>query len=94
MTARVIGHGSWNYRLVRHTYPNAVEGEQVHHELHEVFYNEDGSLYLYRPDCTVFAPTVTGAKQVWAQMKEAFDKPVLDERDFPEGSNARSKKQE
>ena len=46
---------TWNYRLVKHddTPPKTKSGEYVYYGLHEVYYNDDGSIYLYAPDAEV-----------------------------------------
>lgn len=73
-----------NYRLLRRRYKkNAASKEETLYELHEVYYNSDGSLRAFRPETVISSDSVEGARIVWALMIEAFDYPVLDENDFP-----------
>lgn len=80
-----MGDCKWEYRIIKHYYPEAVQEEREVLEVHEVFYNEDGSPHLYRPDSTLIGSTLEEIKVSHMWMVEAFSKPVLDERDFQIG---------
>ena len=51
---------TWNYRLVKHddTPPKSKSGKYVYYGLHEVYYNDDGSIYMYAPDPDVVGDSI------------------------------------
>lgn len=65
---------SWNYRIMRHTYPN---GENWY-ALHEVYYDKDGKIEMYSEDAIY--PHGKDEEEVRGdlkRMKGACDKPTL-----------------
>ena len=73
----------WNHRIVRHHYPEAVvSGERELLEIHEVLYNDDESLHLYRPVTTIYGNSIEELRETLAQMERALSFPILDEKNF------------
>lgn len=68
----------WNYRLIDMSHDNAGEPWLA---LHEVFYEDDGSLMGYTPVSTG-SESVEGMKQTLEWMLLATEKPVLRVTDF------------
>lgn len=80
--------GHWNYRVIRHHYPEGIDSKELY-EIHEVYYEDDGTLRGYAApfnplhgNNVMVSDSEEGLKQVYAMVEEAFDKPVLDEKDF------------
>lgn len=68
----------WNYRLIDMSHNNAGEPWL---ELHEVFYEDDGSLMGYTPVSTG-SESVEDMKQTLEWMMQATKEPVLRVTDF------------
>jgi len=68
----------WNYRLIDLAHEN---GNEPWVEIHEVFYEDDGSLMGYAP-ATLGSETPQDLKQTLEWMLLALDKPVLKVSDF------------
>ena len=68
----------WNYRLIDMSHNNAGEPWL---ELHEVFYEDDGSLMGYSPVSTS-SESVESLKQTLEWMMQATKEPVLRVTDF------------
>lgn len=68
----------WNYRLIDMSHNNAGEPWL---ELHEVFYEDDGSLMGYTPVSTG-GESVESLKQTLEWMMQATKEPVLRVTDF------------
>lgn len=75
--------GIWDYRIIRHEYPAAVEEEKTLYKIHEVYYNEDSSLHAFRPASTLVGLSEDELRSTYLLMAEAFSKPPLNEKDFP-----------
>lgn len=80
--------GHWNYRVIRHHYPEAVPEEQTLYEIHEVYYNEEPEspflgkhLRAYGP-AKLYGVSEKELKDTWAMILEAFKAPILDEKEF------------
>jgi hypothetical protein len=71
---------NWNYRLIDLSHEN---GGEPWVELHEVFYEDDGSLMGYT-DATPGSEDVATLRQTLEWMLLALDKPVLSVNDFKE----------
>ena len=69
---------TWNYRVCKSTYTG--EGfEEVNYEIHEVYYNPDGSIWATSQNATpVYAETEEGIKEVLEKMRVASEKEVID----------------
>ena len=73
--------GHWNYRIIRKENVGQMldPDERYSFGIHEVYYNDDGSI----SSCTVdsmdaYGTTVDELKECFDMMKRAFDAPVLD----------------
>lgn len=71
---------TWNYRLVRHQ--AGTENECV--GLYEIYYDDVGFARRYgsRP-CGFLSDNVEHLRKLLETVKDAFDKPVIDEKDLP-----------
>lgn len=69
----------WNYRLIDLSHEN---GDEPWVQLHEVFYEDDGTLMGYTP-VSMGAESVTEMRTTLEWMALALDKPVLKVTDFP-----------
>lgn len=69
----------WNHRLVD---MSVLNGGETWIELCEVFYNEDGSLFVHASPCTG-SETVDGLRETLQRMLAACDLPILKYEDFP-----------
>jgi hypothetical protein len=64
---------SWNYRVLKH-----VAREEEWYQIHEVYYNEDGSIMACSEhSCTPFGETVEELKADFELMAGAFERPVI-----------------
>ena len=73
---------TWNYRVIKHEDEIAGEIEESL-GIHEVYYNDDGSLWQYTADPVgVVADSVAELKEVLAMMAKAIELPVLEKGDF------------
>ena len=64
---------SWNYRVLKH-----VEEDFTSYHIHEVFYNEDGSIMSCSEyQCSPFGETAEELKEDFELMAGAFEKPVI-----------------
>jgi len=62
----------WNYRIVKN--------KAGWHSIHEAYYDEDGKLNGYTVNSiAVDGETVESISRVLEMMKEALDKPIIDE---------------
>ena len=73
---------SWNYRIMGFGYP-----ENPHYAIHEVYYDEDEKLKSYSESAAVVFGDLGDEKNsmswILDQMREAIDKPILMEDEFP-----------
>lgn len=69
---------TWNFRIIRH-----FENGEEYFSIHEVHYQEDGSLYAADPlPVSLTSDMVEGLDELLDKMKIAVSKPILDEKDF------------
>lgn len=73
---------TWNYRVCKTTYTG--EGfEEVNYEIHEAYYNKDGSIWAVTQNAVAaHAESVQELKEVLSKMAEALNKPVIDLDDY------------
>lgn len=80
----------WNNRVVR--FVDVIKGEteefseefsEEFYEIKEVYYDENNKPNGYVDPC-LGSETVESLREVVARLHEAFDKPVLDAKDFEE----------
>ena len=65
---------SWNYRLMRH-----ANGEYTRYVIHEVYYNDDGSVRVWTEDgVAAVSDTPDEIHEVLAMMAEHLSDGVLD----------------
>lgn len=66
---------TWNYRIIK----KKTEGfDEVYYEMHEVYYNDDGSIYaLTENPIAPYGATIKELKQSLSYMQAAFEKKVL-----------------
>jgi hypothetical protein len=65
---------SWNYRVLKHK----DNDEVPYYQVHEVFYNEDGSIMACSEhQCSPFGETVEELKLDFELMAGALDKPII-----------------
>ena len=63
---------TWNYRVMKH------KDEVPYYHIHEVFYNEDGSVMACSEyQCSPFGETAEELKADFELMAGAFERPVL-----------------
>lgn len=63
----------WNHRLIKREYDECVQ-----FGIHEVFYNDDGSIYAYTEEpISVACDTEEDVKEILEWMQNCLDKPVL-----------------
>lgn len=72
----------WNYRLIDLAHEN---GGEPWVQIHEVFYEDDGSLMGYTP-ATLGSEDPTELRTTLEWMARALDKPVLKVTDFKEAA--------
>lgn len=78
---------SWNYRVVRHKYDATSESDW--YAIHEVYYDAGGDIHMWAPE--PHWPMGNDAEDLLGEMelmRQAFDKPVLNEEDMPGSSVA------
>jgi len=69
---------TWNHRVIRRTY-EGTDYQEIRYEIHEVFYNDDGSIYAYTEESIEpSGETLKELKQDLKWMKKALEKPVLE----------------
>lgn len=75
---------SWNYRVMRRVF-----GGEESFSIHEVYYNEDGSLRNWTTEPqAVSVETLDDLRRLLEWMAEALDKPVLDWHDSKAASES------
>lgn len=71
----------WNLRILKH---NGENENTSYFSIHEVFYNRKGIPSSYTADAVrVMGENIDFMKDYVEKMKEAFNKPVLSPKDFP-----------
>lgn len=72
----------WNYRVINYT--NKDDNETYSYlEIHEVYYNEDGSLnYYLLEDPQIGGTNVEDIQETLEKLRKALDKPALTPEDF------------
>jgi len=72
---------SWNIRIIKNT-----NLEIPYYFIAEVFYKNDGSLNAYtkEPGITLEDDTYTGLKEYYKLISEAFEKEIIDIKEFDE----------
>lgn len=70
--------GHWNYRLVHYK-----EGDDDYYRIQEIYYQDDGHIYLYNDGAVVGGFSVREAKQTHRMLLEAFRAPVIEAKDLP-----------
>jgi len=69
---------SWNYRVLKHV----AEGAEWY-QIHEVYYNEDGSIKACTEEAAVcFGGSEEELKESFKLMEAAFDKPTIPYEDI------------
>lgn len=74
---------SWNYRVVKAAVTNELTGttEEMYH-VREVYYDDTGKPTGYCGASVSNWETVEDLKSSVELMRQAFDKPVVEQRDF------------
>ena len=80
---------SWNHRVLAND-----EGIDIHYEIVEVYYNEEGVPKGHFAVADVSADTIEGLKWTLDKMRECLDKPVLSAENFPEKFKLKQKRNE
>lgn len=76
---------TWNYRIIKH-----VQDDEVYYGVHEVFYNANRQPSGYSVQPVFIVDEVPGeshllaCRDVIAKILDGVNKPVLEEKDFPE----------
>ncbi len=64
----------WNHRVLRETLPNG----EYYYSIHEVFYNDDGSIYAYTKDpIDVGGESIKDIRQTLNWIRKCLKNPVL-----------------
>ena len=69
---------SWNYRIIKRTYPNSVEI----YAIHEVYYTSGDARATTVQPCWPQGETLEELKEDFEWYRKALEKPVLDYEDF------------
>lgn len=74
---------SWNYRVVKHTQISLMGEIEYSHEIHEAYYNDDGSIRAISKDpIPAHGESLEDLQQDLTWMLEALSKPVLIYEDY------------
>jgi hypothetical protein len=69
----------WNHRVVRHHTKNIMGDPDVGYAIHEVYYDDDGSIRGMTQDAvSPYGDTPEELKDDLERMLEAISKPILD----------------
>jgi hypothetical protein len=63
---------TWNYRIMRHY------GEETFYAIHEVYYDDNGTVEWWTEKAEVISDTVEGILEVLSMMHDASLKDILD----------------
>lgn len=71
---------TWNYRIIKFDTPE--DAEETWLSIHEVYYDGDRPIYYTSNIAGIEGETLDELKKTYEMLAEAFDKPVLTEKDF------------
>lgn len=80
----------WNHRVIRR-YADINGVEEPFYTIHEVYYDEDGSMSWTINEVAPFGDTVEGLQENLRWMLEACQQPVLDIKELERYAEARRK---
>ena len=70
---------SWNHRVVRRFYPNTHMDDSMLYEIHEVYYNEDGTIeYLTEEPVSIMEETVDALRITIERLAKCLEQPIID----------------
>lgn len=71
---------TWNHRVVKHVNPHPLdEDEKYYYQIHEVYYNADGSIWsMTKEPIAPYGNSLEELQETLTWMKRALGKPVLD----------------
>lgn len=69
---------TWNHRVVRREYPEAVEDERVSYQIHEAHYEDGRCVAITVEPIAAYGADLDELRWVLERMLAALDKPILD----------------
>lgn len=70
---------SWNHRVVRRTYPNTHMDDSILYEIHEVYYNSDGSINgITEEPIKIREETVDDLRKTVERLTKCLESPIID----------------
>ena len=70
---------SWNHRVVRRFYPNTHMDDSILYEIHEVYYDKDGTIgSLTQEPISIMEETVDDLRKTVERLTKCLDSPIID----------------
>jgi len=70
---------TWNHRVVRRTYPNTHMDDSILYEIHEVYYNEDGTIgSITEEPISIIEESVEDLKSTIERLTKCLTTPIID----------------
>jgi hypothetical protein len=76
---------TWNYRIVKRTYPSAEGEPEVTYAMHEAYYEDDRVISITKEPIELLSESLDGLGRELSGMQRAFTLPILDYDKIPEG---------
>jgi hypothetical protein len=70
---------SWNHRVVRRFYPNTHMDDSILYEIHEVYYDKDGTIgSITEEPISIMEETVDDLKKTVERLTKCLESPIID----------------
>ena len=70
---------SWNHRVVRRFYPNTHMDDSILYEIHEVYYDKDGTIgSLTQEPISIMEETVDDLRKTVERLTKCLESPIID----------------
>ena len=70
---------SWNHRVVRRFYPNTHMDDSILYEIHEVYYDKDGTIgSITQEPISIMEETVDDLRKTVERLTKCLESPIID----------------
>jgi hypothetical protein len=69
----------WNHRVVRRFYPNTHMDDSILYEIHEVYYDKDGTIgSITQEPISIMEETVDDLRKTVERLTKCLESPIID----------------
>lgn len=70
---------SWNHRIIRRIYPNTHMDDSILYEIHEVYYDKDGTIgSITKEPISIIEESVEDLKSTIERLTKCLTTPIID----------------